>query len=164
MDRTFQVPMQYCSLQHWTLLPSSATFTTGCCFCFGSISSFFLELFLHSYPVEYWTPINLGRSSFSVIPFYLFILFMGFSRQEYWSGLPFPFPVDHVLSELSTKGEKERYIHLNEEFQRISRRDQKAFLSDQCKEMDTKVEWERLAISSRKLETSRKHFMQRWAQ
>ena len=32
----------------------------------------------------------------------LFILFMGFSRQEYWSGLPFPSPMDHVLSELST--------------------------------------------------------------
>ena len=32
----------------------------------------------------------------------LFILFMGFLRQEYWSGLPFPSPVDHVLSELST--------------------------------------------------------------
>ena len=108
MDRTFQVPMQYCFLQHWTLLPSSATSTTGCCFCFGSISSFFLDLFLHSYPVEYWTPINLGHSSFSVIQFYLFILFMGFSRQEYWSGLPFPFPVDHILSELSTKGEKEK--------------------------------------------------------
>ena len=34
--------------------------------------------------------------------FCLFILFMGFSRQEYWSGLPFPSPVDHILSELST--------------------------------------------------------------
>ena len=34
--------------------------------------------------------------------FCLFILFMGFSRQEYWSGLPFPYPVDHILSELST--------------------------------------------------------------
>ena len=32
----------------------------------------------------------------------LFILFMGFSRQEYWSGLPFPSLVDHILSELST--------------------------------------------------------------
>ena len=32
----------------------------------------------------------------------LFILFMGFSRQEYWSGLPFPSPVDYILSELST--------------------------------------------------------------
>ena len=36
--------MQYCSLQHWTLLLSPVTFTTGCCFCFGSIPSYFLEL------------------------------------------------------------------------------------------------------------------------
>ena len=35
-----------------------------------------------------------------------------------------------------TKGEKERYIHLNTEFQRIARRDKKAFLSDQCKEVE----------------------------
>ena len=37
--------------------------------------------------------------------------------------------------EAKTKGEKERYKHLNAEFQRISRRDKKAFLSDQCKEI-----------------------------
>ena len=43
-----------------------------------------------------------GSSSFSFLSFCLFILFMGFSRQEYWSGLPFPSPVDHVLTELST--------------------------------------------------------------
>ena len=49
MDLTFQVPMQYCSLQHRTLLPSPMTSTAGCCFCFGSVSSFFLELFLYSY-------------------------------------------------------------------------------------------------------------------
>ena len=42
---------------------------------------------------------NLGSSSFSVLSF---CLFMGFSKQEYWSGLPFPSPVDHVLSELFT--------------------------------------------------------------
>ena len=42
------------------------------------------------------------NSSSSVIYFFLFILFMRFSRKEYWSGLPFPSPVDHVLSELST--------------------------------------------------------------
>ena len=36
------------------------------------------------------------------------------------------------------KGEKERYIHLNEEFQRLARRDKKAFLSDQCKEIEEK--------------------------
>ena len=82
MDVTFQVPIQYCSLQHWTLCPSSVTSTTGCCFCFGSISSFFLELFLHWSPGAYWISTNLGRSSLSVLSFCLFILFMGFSRQE----------------------------------------------------------------------------------
>ena len=38
--------------------------------------------------------------------------------------------------EVKSKGEKERYFHLNAEFQRISRRDKKAFLSDQCKEIE----------------------------
>ena len=94
--------MQYCSLQHQTLLLSPATSTTEYCFCFGSIPSLFLELFLHWYPVAYWAPTDLGSSSFSIVSFCLFILFMGFSRQEYWSGLPFPSPVDHILSRLST--------------------------------------------------------------
>ena len=40
--------------------------------------------------------------------------------------------------EVKSKGEKERYIHLNAEFQRISRRGKKAFLSDQCKEIEEK--------------------------
>ena len=40
--------------------------------------------------------------------------------------------------EWKSKGEKERYSHLNAEFQRIARRDKKAFLSDQCKEMEEK--------------------------
>ena len=102
MDLTFQVPMQYCSLQHWTLLPSPITSTTGLCFLFGFISSFFLELFLHSTPIAYWAPTDLGSSSFSILSFYLFILFMGFSRQECWCCLPFPSPVDHILSELYT--------------------------------------------------------------
>ena len=93
--------MQYCSLQDRTLLPSPVTSTTGCCFCFDSVSSFFLELFLHWSPVAYWAPTDLGRSSFSVLSFCLFILFRWSSRQEYWSGLPFPSPVDHVLSECS---------------------------------------------------------------
>ena len=90
MDLTFQVPMQYCSLQHQTLLLSPVTSTTGYCFCLGSIPSFFLELFLHWSLVAYWAPIDLGSSSFSILSFCLFILFMGFSRQECWSGLPFP--------------------------------------------------------------------------
>ena len=66
--------------------------------------------------------------------------------------------------EVKSKGEKERYTHLNAEFQRILRRDKKAFLRDQCKEIEENIEWERLEISSRKLEIPREQFMQRWAQ
>ena len=65
--------------------------------------------------------------------------------------------------EAESKGEKERYTHLKAEFQRIGRRD-KAFQSDQCKEIEETIEWERLGISSRKLEIPREFFMQRWAQ
>ena len=94
--------MQYCFLQHQTLLLSPVTSTTGYCFHFGSISSFFLELFLHYSPVVYWAPTDLGSSSFRVISFCLFRWLMGFSRQKYWSGLPFPSSADHILSECST--------------------------------------------------------------
>ena len=66
--------------------------------------------------------------------------------------------------EVKGKGEKERYTHLNPEFQRIARRDKKAFLSDQCKEIEENNRTERLEISLRKLEIPREHFMQRWAQ
>ena len=59
--------------------------------------------------------------------------------------------------EVKSKGEKERYSHLNAEFQRIARRDKKAFLSEQCKEIEKTIGWE-------KLEIPREHFMQRWAQ
>ena len=96
MNLTFQVPMQYCSLQHRNLLLSPVTSTAGYSFCFGSIPSFFLELFLQWSPDAYWAPTDLGSSSFSILSFCLFILFMGFSRQEYWSGLPFPSPVVYV--------------------------------------------------------------------
>ena len=60
--------------------------------------------------------------------------------------------------EVKGKGEKQRYTHLNAEFQRIARRNKKTLLSDQCKEIE---EWERLEISSRKLEIPWEHFMQR---
>ena len=66
--------------------------------------------------------------------------------------------------EVKSKGEKERYTHLNAEFQRIARRDKKAFLSDQCKEIEENNRMGRLEISSRKLEIPREYFMQRWAQ
>jgi len=50
--------------------------------------------------------------------------------------------------EAKSKGEKERYMHLNAEFQRTARRDKKAFLSDQCKEIEENNRMERLEISS----------------
>ena len=64
--------------------------------------------------------------------------------------------------EAKSKGGKERYSHLNADFQRIARRDKKAFLSNQCKEIEENKERERLEISSRKSEVSKEHFRQRW--
>ena len=57
--------------------------------------------------------------------------------------------------EAKGKGEKEKHTHLNALFQRIARRDKKAFLSEQYKD----VEWERLEIFKRKLKIPREHFM-----
>ena len=62
------------------------------------------------------------------------------------------------------KGEKERYTQLNAGFQRIARREKKAFLSNQCKEIEENNRMGKTEISSRKLEIPREHFMQRWAQ
>ena len=53
-------------------------------------------------------------------------------KMAVWGGLKNSYEV----KEAKSKGEKERYTHLNAEFQRISRRDKKAFLSDQCKEIE----------------------------
>ena len=61
-----------------------------------------LVIAICSFSVVYWIPSNLEGSSSSVVSFCLFILFTGFLQQEYWSGLPFFPPVDHVLSELFT--------------------------------------------------------------
>ena len=66
--------------------------------------------------------------------------------------------------EAKGKGEKERYTHLNAEFQRIARRGKKAFPSDHCKEKEENNRMERLEMSSRKLGIPREYFMQRWAQ
>ena len=61
--------------------------------------------------------------------------------------------------EAKSKGEKERYKHLNAEFQRIARRDKKSFLSDQCKEIEDKNRMGVSRVSSRKLEIPEDHFM-----
>ena len=94
MDLTFQVPMQYCSLQHWAFLPSPVTSTMGHCCYFGSASSFFLELFLHSSIVAYWSPTNLGNSSFSDISL-LFLLFMRWFVISFSSGPHFVKTLQH---------------------------------------------------------------------
>ena len=102
MDLTFQVPMQYCSLQHQTLLPSPVTSTVRCCFHFGSVSSFFLELFLHS------SPLHIGhlltwRHQFHIL-FFFFLPFHtvhGVLKARILKWFAIYFPVD-ILSELST--------------------------------------------------------------
>ena len=89
----------------WALLSQLATSTTECCFSFGPSASFLLEplvIAINSSPLAYWTPADLGGLIFKCHTFLPFILFMGFLCQEYWSGLPFPSPVDHVLSKLFT--------------------------------------------------------------
>ena len=66
--------------------------------------------------------------------------------------------------EVKGKREKERYTHLNAEFQRIARGDKKAFLSDQCKEIEEKNRMGKTRDLFKKLEIPREIFMQRWAQ
>ena len=66
--------------------------------------------------------------------------------------------------EVKSKGEKERYKHLNAEFQRIARRDKKAFHNDQCKEIEENNIMGKTRDLFRKLEIPREQFMQRWAQ
>ena len=66
--------------------------------------------------------------------------------------------------EAKSKGEKERYTHLNAEFQRIARRNKKAFLSGQCKEIEENNRMGKTRDLFRKLETPSEYFMQRWAQ
>ena len=66
--------------------------------------------------------------------------------------------------EVKGKGEKERYKHLIAEFQRIARRDKKAFLSDQCKELEENNSIGKTRDIFKKSGDTREHFMQRWAQ
>ena len=65
--------------------------------------------------------------------------------------------------EAKVKGEKEGYTHLNAEFQIIARRDKKAFLSDQCKEVEENNRMGRTRDLFKKIRDTREHFVQRWA-
>ena len=82
-------------------------------------------------------------------------------KAKWLSGEALQIPVKRRKAK--SKGEKESYKHLNAEFQRIERKDKKAFFSDQCKEIEENTERERLEICSRKLEIPREHFTQTWA-
>ena len=100
MDLTFQVPMHYCSVQHQTIHHQTYPQLGGI-----STSVHSLHSFWNYFSSNIWTPTDLGGSSFSVIPFCLFILFMGFSRQELWSGLPPASLVAQMVKKLSTMQE-----------------------------------------------------------
>ena len=66
--------------------------------------------------------------------------------------------------EVKSKGEKGRSKHLNAEFQRIARRDKKAFLSDQCKEIEENNRMGKTRDLFKKIRDTKEHFIQRWAQ
>jgi len=91
MDQTFQVPMPYCSAQNRTLLSPPGTSTTGHCFHFGPAFSFFLELFLHSFPIAYCTPTNLRGFIFQChifLPFHTVHVVLN-TRILKWFAIPF---------------------------------------------------------------------------
>ena len=101
MDLTFQIPMQYCSLQH-------LTFTSITSHIHNWLFLLWLHLFILSGVISSLISSSIlgtylpGEFFFQCPFFCLFMLFMGLASQEYWSGLSFPSPVDHTLSELST--------------------------------------------------------------
>ena len=68
------------------------------------------------------------------------------------------------IREVKSKGDKERYKHLNAEFQRRARRDKKAFLREQCKELEENHRLGKTRDIFKKTRDTKGHFMQRWAQ
>ena len=66
--------------------------------------------------------------------------------------------------EAKSKGEKERYTHVNADFQRITRRDKKASLSYHCKEIEENNRMRKTRDLFKKIRDTREHFMQKWAQ
>ena len=96
-----------------------ATVSSQSCFCFGSIPSFFLELFLHWFPAAYLQTIPMDKKC---------------KKAKWLSEEALQIAVKR--REAKSKGEKEWYTYLNAEFQGLARRDKKAFLSEQCKETE----------------------------
>jgi len=91
MDLTLQISMQYCSLQHWTLLSPPDTSTTGHCFHFGSASSFLLELF---FPCFSSSILNTNQSGGLIFQCHIFLPFHTVhgvlkARMLKWFSIPF---------------------------------------------------------------------------
>ena len=81
-------------------------------------------------------------------------------KAEWLSGKALQIAVNR--REAKSKGEKEKYKHLNAEFQRIARRDKKAFFSDQCKEIEETNRIGKTRDLFKKIGDIREHFMQAW--
>ena len=84
------------------------------------------------------------------------------NKQNSCLGRPYKLAVKR--REAKSKGEKERHKHLNAELQRIARRDKKAFLSDQCKQIEENNRMGKTRDLFKKIRDTREYFMQRWAQ
>ena len=105
MYLTFQVPLKYWFLQPKILLSWLDTSIDVCHFHVSPVSSLSLELSV----IAFWLKFSIldtfgpGKSHLPVSHLFFFfflILFMVFSRLKYWNGLPFPYPMDHIFSEL----------------------------------------------------------------
>ena len=82
------------------------------------------------------------------------------SKMAVWGGLT---NSCEKKREVKSKGEKERYKHLNAEFQRIARRDKKAFLSDQCKEIEENNRMGKTRDLFKKIRDTKGTFCAKWA-
>ena len=73
-------------------------------------------------------------------------------------------PIAVTRKEVKSKGEKERYTHLNPEFQKITRRDKKAFFSDRCKEIEENNRMGKTRDLFKKIRDTKGTFHEMWAQ
>ena len=110
-------------------------------------------------PEEQWTEVNdiLQETGIKTIP-----MEKKCKKGKWLAGKALQIPVTRIESK--SKGEKERYTHLNGEFQRIARSDKKAFLSDQCKEIEENNRMGKTGDLFKKIRDTKGTFHQRWVQ
>ena len=125
------------------------------------VTNILKELDLIRVPDELWNEVHdiVQETGIKLIP-----MEKKCKKAKWLSGEAFQIAVKR--REVKSKGEKERYKHLNAEFQRIARRDKKAFLSDQCKEIEANNRMGKTRDLFKKIrdrEYERGHFMPRWA-